>query len=100
MISLSAKAAAIMVFVFILLALAALLFAGVFTAKSETEKTFAGAHYISLPKGLGGFGISSGRYGPMAAYQSIPSSSPAAAQDAPSDKETRYKGFVEKPRAK
>ncbi len=32
-------------------------------------------------------------------YQTIPSSSPAATQDAPGDKETRYKGYAEKQRA-
>lgn len=29
-------------------------------------------------------------------YQNIPSSSPATTQDAPGDKETRYKGYMEK----
>ncbi len=32
-------------------------------------------------------------------YQSIPSSSPATIKDAPGDKETRYRGYAQKPRA-
>ncbi len=44
------------VFALVLLAAAALLIAGVFAATDETEKTFSGAHFISLPQGSGGFG--------------------------------------------
>ena len=46
---------ACVVFAFALLIAAALLFAGVFKATGETHKTFAGAHFIHIPQGFGGF---------------------------------------------
>ena len=38
------------VFALVLLITAALLIAGVFTATEEAEKTFSGAHFISIPQ--------------------------------------------------
>ncbi len=54
MIGLSAKVTAIVVFAFVFIAAAALLIAGVFTAKDEAKKTFSGAHFIRFSAGLGG----------------------------------------------